>query len=663
MNDMRQMTTLGRNIEDRSFAVIDAEAGIHAFTPDEWQVVRRIIHSTADFEYKELTRLHPNAISQGVEALRAGCPILVDVKMILAGLNEDRLAAYGCKTHSFISDPDVIATAKAANTTRAIESMRKAHRLGVLDGAIVAVGNAPTALLELKRLIQEEHARPALIIGVPVGFVSAVESKEAVLSGDTPYIVTRGRKGGSPIAVAILHALLLLSANESPPQPFAALEAQPDGFPLPRRATQSTASLTIVGMGDDGCRSLSSLAVNAIQRAQVLVGGVRHLDFFPQFMGEKIAIQGDFAGILEKVVELSQENDVCVLASGDPLFFGIGKKIIEKAGAEHVNVIPYPSSVQWAFARVGLSWDDADFVSLHGRPLDGFVARIKSARKVACFTDKHNSPVRIAERMLAYGEAGWQAWVCENLGGENERVRLFTLAELAAADDVSPLNVLILQRNGEWNPPAVIPYLHEDAFAKRMPKKGLITKREVRALSLAALRLRPDSVVWDIGAGSGSVSIEAAHVCREGRVYAVEVDPEGVAICRENVLTFGVDNVRVVEGLAPGILTELEMPDAVFVGGSKGSMTEIIAVAMERLRPGGALVVNAVTLENTQEAYAAFKRAELAPDVLLLQVSRGVPLARYMRYEALNPIHIMSIQKPMSPSLESQPVNESGEIV
>jgi precorrin-8X/cobalt-precorrin-8 methylmutase len=213
MSDMRQMTAFGRSIEDGSFAIIDREAGPHEFAPAEWQVVRRVIHATADFEFKTLMRFHQDAIPAGIAALRAGCPILVDVKMIAAGLSEERLATYGCAVHSFISDDDVIAAASAANSTRAIEAMRKAHRLGLLDRAIVAIGNAPTALLEVARLVREEAGRPALVIGVPVGFVSAVESKEATLDLPLPFIVARGRKGGSSIAVAIIHALLALSTE------------------------------------------------------------------------------------------------------------------------------------------------------------------------------------------------------------------------------------------------------------------------------------------------------------------------------------------------------------------------------------------------------------------------------------------------------------------
>lgn len=213
MKDMRQMTVLGRGIEEASFAIVDREAGPHEFAPAEWQVVRRVIHATADFEFKTLMRFHPDAIRAGVAALRSGASILVDVQMIAAGLNGERLSAYGCSVRSFISDGDVIAAARANGCTRAAEAMRKAHRLGLLDGAIVAVGNAPTALAEVVRLVREEAARPAFLIGVPVGFVSAAESKDAALELETPFIVARGRKGGSPIAVAIIHALLLLSAE------------------------------------------------------------------------------------------------------------------------------------------------------------------------------------------------------------------------------------------------------------------------------------------------------------------------------------------------------------------------------------------------------------------------------------------------------------------
>ncbi|EMS86968.1 putative precorrin-8X methylmutase [Leptospira noguchii str. Cascata] len=214
------MTNLGRKIEDKSFAIIDEEAGAHSFSQEEWEVVRRIIHATADFDYKNITKIHPQAINSGIQALKKGCPIVCDVQMILAGLNSERLKVYGCKTYCFISDEDVIENAKKKNSTRAIESIQKANTFNLLNESIVVIGNAPTALLELERLIRQEGTKPALIVGVPVGFVSAKESKEVILKLEysnvfsIPYILTLGRKGGSTIAVAILHALLLLSSKK-----------------------------------------------------------------------------------------------------------------------------------------------------------------------------------------------------------------------------------------------------------------------------------------------------------------------------------------------------------------------------------------------------------------------------------------------------------------
>jgi precorrin-6B C5,15-methyltransferase / cobalt-precorrin-6B C5,C15-methyltransferase len=405
-------------------------------------------------------------------------------------------------------------------------------------------------------------------------------------------------------------------------------------------------AVTIVGIGEDGCAGLSSRAANAVAAAQVLVGGERHLAFFPQFSGERIVVQSRLEAVLERIAQLAQENTVCVLASGDPLFFGFGALVAARLGAEHVEVIAHPSSAQLAFTRVGIRWDDAQCISVHGKTIDGFVARLRRAHKVAVFTDPESSPPRLAARMLEFGEEAWEAWVCENLGGAAERVRKFSLADLAKCEDVTRLNVLVLLRSDPaWRAPPAIPFLHEDAFAKRVPKKGLITKREVRLLSLAALEIRPDAVVWDIGAGSGSVAIEAAMLAPLGRVYAIEVDPEGVDICRENARTHATDNVRIVSGLAPDVLADLETPDAVFVGGSKGNMEEIVAVALKRLKAGGRLVVNAITLDNVAEAYRVLRAHGLVPEVTLLNVARGEPLARYLRYEALNPIHIFAATK------------------
>jgi len=204
-----QLTQAGRQIEHNSFAIVDSEAGNHNYTPEQWPLVRRMIHASADFEFNGLTRFHSDAISAGLQAILDGRPIVADVEMICVGLSKPRLSHFGVASHHFISDEDVIAQARAENSTRAVQAMRKAQRQGLLGNGIIAIGNAPTALLEVKRLIEEDGVRPALIIGMPVGFVSAAESKEAIAAlGETPWIITQGRKGGSTLVVSAIHALL-----------------------------------------------------------------------------------------------------------------------------------------------------------------------------------------------------------------------------------------------------------------------------------------------------------------------------------------------------------------------------------------------------------------------------------------------------------------------
>ena len=210
---MQQMTRDGQKIENGSFAIIDQEInelhGGHCFDQKQWQVVRRAIHTTGDFEFAKLFRFSEGAVDKGIEALKTGCPIISDVTMITSGISAKRLSVYGNKTYCFISDDDVIATAKEHGDTRAIWAMRKARDLGLLDGAIVGVGNAPTALYEILKMVEAGEVKPALIIGIPVGFVKAKESKKALIEQDkVPYIASIGRKGGSPIVVSAIHALL-----------------------------------------------------------------------------------------------------------------------------------------------------------------------------------------------------------------------------------------------------------------------------------------------------------------------------------------------------------------------------------------------------------------------------------------------------------------------
>jgi len=210
-----QLTSAGRKIEHASFDIVDQEAGSYDYTPEQWPIVRRMIHATADFDFNGLTKFHADVIAAGINVLKQGKPIIADVEMICVGLSKPRLNHFGISTYQFISDDDVIEKAKLEQTTRAVQAMRKAAKSGLLDGAIIAIGNAPTALLEIIRLVKQENCNPGLIIGMPVGFVSAAESKDELAKLENiPWIITQGRKGGTTLVVSAIHALLAAAINE-----------------------------------------------------------------------------------------------------------------------------------------------------------------------------------------------------------------------------------------------------------------------------------------------------------------------------------------------------------------------------------------------------------------------------------------------------------------
>ena len=210
------ITQKGQSIEDKSMEIIESEIGTHPYSKDEWPIVRRVIHATADFDFarQNMIVFHKNAITSGINALKNGCNIIVDVNGVIGGFNKENLKEFGNKTICSISDPNIVEQAKKLNKTRAQTSMRVAA--SEMNGGVVAIGNAPTALVEVIQMIRENVTRPSLVIGIPVGFVCAVESKEELQTLDTPYITNKGRKGGSPCASAIVNALFKLLKEKSP---------------------------------------------------------------------------------------------------------------------------------------------------------------------------------------------------------------------------------------------------------------------------------------------------------------------------------------------------------------------------------------------------------------------------------------------------------------
>jgi len=400
----------------------------------------------------------------------------------------------------------------------------------------------------------------------------------------------------------------------------------------------------VVGVGNEGAESLTPRALAIVEKADVLVGGQRVLDAFPHVPAERMKIGARVDEVLATVAVRRTTSRVVVLATGDPNYFGITRALLRHVPAEALEIVPNVSALQWAFAKACEPWDDAAFLTVHGRTMAGLADAVRGQRKVCLFTDERNTPAAIARALLDAGLRDYRAVLCEDLGGASEAVTRLSLEDLAGRA-THPLNTLILLASdtvADDAPVSWTPGLPEDAFDQRKPKLGLITKREVRVLSLARLALRPDSVLWDIGAGSGSVSIEGARLAPRGRIFAIEKNAEDVEIVRTNVEKFRVPHVTVVHAVAPDRLDEWPDPDAVFVGGSGGKLREILSVAIARLRPGGRVVVNAITLDTLHEAVTAFRELQVEHEAILASIARSKPLLGMMSFEALNPVYIVT---------------------
>ncbi|MBD0380694.1 precorrin-6y C5,15-methyltransferase (decarboxylating) subunit CbiE [Paenibacillus sedimenti] len=399
-------------------------------------------------------------------------------------------------------------------------------------------------------------------------------------------------------------------------------------------------NMKMIGIGDNGPESLLPQYAKWIEESEVLVGGERNLAFFPGYRGQKIVIKGSLPSLMKELQD--ETRTVVILASGDPLFYGIGGYVAKRL--EGVEIYPLASSIQLAFARMGESWQDAYVTSVHGRSMKGLAQRMDGKDKVALLTDETNTPHAIAVYLQTFGMTEYRMFVAENLGSAHERCAWYDLEQLVSVS-FSPLNVVILKRQSSG--PVWSLGIDDEQFAQRKPDKGLITKKEVRVLSLSQMALQPDSIVWDIGTCTGSVAIEAARIAREGAVYAIEKNEDDLKNCMENCIKFRAD-ITAVQGRAPKGLEAFPDPDAIFIGGSGGEMQELLELCSKRLKPNGTIVLNAATIETLYEADQTFTKLGFDVNVTLVQVSRSKPILHMKRFDALNPIYIITAKRKLA---------------
>ena len=347
---------------------------------------------------------------------------------------------------------------------------------------------------------------------------------------------------------------------------------------------------------------------------------------------------------LQRIENALAEGGIVVLASGDPLFFGIGKTMIERFGREHVQIHPAISSIQHCFARFGLSWDQAAFVSLHGRNHANPVGLMLERPLTAILTDNVNRPEVLAAKLLMFFAGTNQQptlYVAENIGTSQERL-VQGDPQTIAAESFSGLCCLIVARKSPHSDTSA-PYNLGLTEHEISHSRGLITKSEVRAAALHLLSLPRYGVLWDVGAGSGSVGLEAARLCPGSTVYSIEKNPDEQDNIRRNRERHSVHNLRLIEGGAPETLAGLPAPDRIFVGGSGGALSAIVECCTEALLPGGRIIISAVLEKTSAQAPQLLHEKGLSVHLHRLHVERtSYPL---MEKNIFNPITLIVGEK------------------
>jgi precorrin-6Y C5,15-methyltransferase (decarboxylating) len=394
-----------------------------------------------------------------------------------------------------------------------------------------------------------------------------------------------------------------------------------------------------LGIGEEPDARLVALAAGA----DVLAGGGRLLERFASHPGERVFLRAPLSEALDRLDTARREGKrVAVLADGDPLFFGIGERLAARFGPESLRVTPGVTAVAAAAARAGLAWQDLPAVSLHGRDDPGPLLHALAWKgRAAVHTGGADGPAALSRLLADHCLADARLAVFEDMGAPTQRVRSMAASE-AAAMDFSPLNLVFVQTpDGVGGPPVMG---RPDDFYEK--SAGLITKWPMRAMALAALRLGPGMTLWDVGAGSGSVAIEACVLIGPGLAVALEKNPERAAMIRRNVRRAGAWQTLAVTGEAPGAYACLPDPDRVFLGGSLGAGDESLGEACSRLKPGGRMALNTVLLGSLERARSHFAKLGWPVSITQVQAGIGAATAGDVRLAAQNPVFIMAADKP-----------------
>jgi precorrin-6B C5,15-methyltransferase / cobalt-precorrin-6B C5,C15-methyltransferase len=388
--------------------------------------------------------------------------------------------------------------------------------------------------------------------------------------------------------------------------------------------------LSIVGIGEDGLPGLTSIAQSLVAQAQILVGGDRHLSLLPPAdQRPKIRWTSPIETSIQEILQ-HRGQSVCVLASGDPLHYGIGNTLLRRVAIEEMTIIPAPSAFSLACARLGWSLTEVETLSLCGRPPALLHAALYSNARLLVLSEGSHTPGLVAQMLTERGLGDSQITVLERMGSEQERIVTGQAADWEE-ERFADLNTLAIAIPAHASPPSRLAGIPDNAYHH----DGQLTKREVRAVTLAALAPQPGQLLWDVGAGCGSISIEWMRSHGRCRAIAIEQNPDRLQMIADNAAALGTPNLKLVAGKAPDALKDLPQPDAIFIGGGV-TVPDLLETCWSELRSGGTLVANAVTVESEQIMFHG--HSQWGGELSRIAIQRAEPVGKFLGWKALAPV-------------------------
>lgn len=396
--------------------------------------------------------------------------------------------------------------------------------------------------------------------------------------------------------------------------------------------------LSIIGIGEDGLSGLGDPARILVENAEILIGGQRHLAMVQEFSGEKLTWKTPLSDTISDIANYRGKR-VCILATGDPMWFGIGVTLGRNFGADEMTIIPALSVFSMAAAQMGWSLDKTETITLHGRPISNLSRHLYPNANWMILSENGKTPAIVAKWLCERGFGDSEITVLEHLGGVGQSIRKCTAAQFSLGK-IADLNTIAVRcvdgKNAVWQ--TNIPGLADDSFIH----DGQLTKREIRAVTLSALAPYSGALLWDIGAGCGSIAIEWMRAAKRASAVAIESTSERVAMIAQNGEKFGVSEIKIIEGRAPDVLPD-GSPDAVFIGGGITNSC-LFEQAWSALRPGGRMVANVVTIEGQVRVYDLHK--QYGGELTQIAISRHGAIGSLHRWKPLAPVTQWQVTKP-----------------